>query len=148
MEDRPVMLQMKHTQKVWMDYMRSIALGAGVPEAYRQVLVYIARHPGTTQKQVADECRITGAAVSRTISDMLKDGYIRRETGADDKRNKLLYLTELGDTASKKMREKIKTADARIKEILGEDREREISRALREIEQAISGGLGNDVQIP
>lgn len=96
MEHRPLMLEMKCTARAWDDYIRRLAAEAGVPDGYRATLMFIARNPGASQKSVAEHNRVTSAAVSQTVRDMIADGYLYRESDSEDLRASRLFLTEKG----------------------------------------------------
>ena len=105
MEHRPLMLEMKCTARAWDDYIRRLASEAGVPDGYRATLMFIARNPGASQKSVAEHNRVTSAAVSQTVRDMIADGYLYRESDSEDLRASRLFLTEKGREADDRLRE-------------------------------------------
>ena len=144
MNERSLMLQLKYTSKEWRAYMKRVALEAGIPEAFRPVIVYLHNNPGKSQKTVAAECRVTGAAISRTISDMLRDGYIIRQSDQSDGRLKLLYLTEKGEDSWRRMHEKLQAADERIAKLLTPEKEKEVTSIMAMLEEFIRGGLEED----
>lgn len=59
-------------------------------------LVRICENPGLNQRQVAEKVKIDETTCSRAIRNLEKNGYINRYTSEENKKNKLLYPTELG----------------------------------------------------
>lgn len=66
--------------------------------AMHMILLYIARHPGTTQDAIVSHMYIDKCNVARRTKRLEELGYIRRETGKTDRRENNLYLTESGET--------------------------------------------------
>lgn len=69
----------------------------GFVGAMHMILLYIARHPGTTQDAIVSHMFIDKCNVTRRTKRLEELGYIRRETGKTDRRENNLYLTEAGE---------------------------------------------------
>lgn len=65
--------------------------------AMHMILLYIARHPGTTQDAIVSHMYIDKCNVARRTKRLEELGYIRRETGKTDRRENNLYLTPEGE---------------------------------------------------
>ena len=137
MEHRPLMLEMKCTARAWDDYIRRLAAEAGVPDGYRATLMFIARNPGASQKSVAEHNRVTSAAVSQTVRDMIADGYLYRESDSEDLRASRLFLTEKGREADDRLREKVIAAEQAVANALTPEEFHETIRILRRVREVL-----------
>lgn len=70
------------------------ALGLSVGQP--RLLMYLRRHDGCMQKELAAFCGVEAATISRMLAAMERQGMIRRETAADNKRAAAVFLTEEG----------------------------------------------------
>ena len=68
------------------DRLRTYGFVGGMP----MILLYINRHPGTTQDAIVSHMYIDKCTVAEL-------GYISRETGKEDRRENNLYVTETGE---------------------------------------------------
>jgi DNA-binding MarR family transcriptional regulator len=75
----------------------------GFGRAHHRVLHFVARRPGMTVAQLLDILRITKQSLSRVLKDLLEQGYVLQKEGADDRRQRLLYLTETGTALWQKL---------------------------------------------
>ena len=137
MEHRPLMLEMKCTARAWDDYIRRLATEAGVPDGYRATLMFIARNPGASQKSVAEHNRVTSAAVSQTVRDMIADGYLYRESDSEDLRASHLFLTKKGREADDRLREKVIAAEQAVGNALTPEEFDETIRILRRVREVL-----------
>lgn len=125
-EKKPLMLALMETTREWKNYMRKIALEAGIPDSYRMIVMHLAKFPGANQKELAERSHKTTAAISQTIKEMQYTGYILKETDENDKRLCKLYLTEKGKESAARARERLKQADALITSVVTEEKEKEL----------------------
>ena len=137
MDNKPLMLVIKHTYREWTNYMRKLALEAGIPDSYRMIVMYLSRNPGASQKDLAEHCQMTPAAVSQTIKEMQLTGYINKEASKEDKRLVQLYLTEKGVSGAKRIRTKIHEADQIITSAITKEKEEELIQALNLLSDTI-----------
>lgn len=61
------------------------------------VLLYIMQHPGCSQKQIADETRVSPASVATSLKRLEKNGMIFRRIDTADTRCNRVYITEAGE---------------------------------------------------
>ncbi len=137
MEHKPLMLTLKHTDRAWAGYMRKLALEAGIPDSYRPIVMFLARHGQASQKELAAYAQTTYAAVSRTVKEMQLTGYINKETDGDDRRYAKLSLTPKGLECADRIRDKIHEADRIITMAVSEEKEREIVETMQKITELI-----------
>lgn len=76
----------------------SILEGLDFGRAHHRVLHFVGRDPGMTVAQLLDILRITKQSLSRVLKDLLEKGYVFQKAGEEDRRQRLLYLTEKGET--------------------------------------------------
>lgn len=122
-------------------YMKEIASSAGIPESYRTVLMFLYRHPGAGQRNIAEFAGVTTSAVNQTVKSMLAEGYLQKETDECDKRNTKLYLTEKGEETAAKLYGKLEAADEAITALLGQEKEAELIELLEKVTDYIRRDL-------
>ncbi len=64
--------------------------------AHHRAIYFIGRHPGITVSDLLIILRITKQSLSRVLSGLVADGYVLQATGNNDRRQRLLNLTEKG----------------------------------------------------
>lgn len=69
----------------------------GFGRAHHRVLHFVGRGPGMTVAQLLDILRITKQSLSRVLKDLITQGYVYQKAGAEDRRQRLLYLTGQGE---------------------------------------------------
>lgn len=125
----------------WTNHVREIALSEGIPDSYRTVLMYLLRHPGASQRNIAEFAGITTSAVNQTVRSMQEEDYLRKETDLSDKRNSRLFLTEKGSAIAIRVYEKLDAADDAITAMLGAEREAELIMLLEQLADYIRKDL-------
>jgi DNA-binding MarR family transcriptional regulator len=68
----------------------------GFGRAHHRVLHFVGRSPGMTVAQLLDILRITKQSLGRVLKDLLEQGYVMQREGPEDRRQRLLYLTDEG----------------------------------------------------
>jgi DNA-binding MarR family transcriptional regulator len=71
--------------------------------AHHRVLHFVGRDPGMTVAQLLDILRITKQSLSRVLKDLIEQGYVYQKEGAEDRRQRLLFLTAKGAALWKKL---------------------------------------------
>jgi len=64
--------------------------------AHHRVIYFVGRSPQITVSQLLAILNITKQSLSRVLNRLVEDGYVTLEQGIDDKRQRLLSLTDLG----------------------------------------------------
>ncbi len=64
--------------------------------AHHRVLHFVGRDPGMTVAQLLVILGITKQSLSRVLKDLIEQGYIFQTTGSEDRRQRLLRLTQKG----------------------------------------------------
>lgn len=65
-----------------------------LPGIYHSYVLTIVRRPGLSQDKLAQHLCINKSSVTRHLAYLEKNGYIRRETSPEDKREQLVYPTD------------------------------------------------------
>lgn len=128
-----LMRSIARVRGAWTNHIREIALAEGIPDSYRTVLMYLLRHPGASQRTIAEFAGITTSAVNQTVKSMQEEDYLRKETDLSDKRNSRLFLTEKGSAIAIRVYEKLDAADDAITAMLGAERETELIALLEQL---------------
>lgn len=138
---RSVMMALARTRRAWMDHTKAVALEIGIPESYRIIILFLSRHPGANQKQIAEYANITTAAINQTIKEMVCDGYVKKETDENDKRHTRVFLTEKGQEIGGNLLERLSHSDEVITEVISEAKEAEMIELLDKIHDCIRRDL-------
>jgi len=64
--------------------------------AHHRVLHFVQRHPGLTIAELLDILRITKQSLNRVLKELLDEGYVEAQPGAQDRRQRQLTLTKRG----------------------------------------------------
>jgi len=119
-------MALARTRRAWVDHTRAVAQELGIPDSYRTVISYLIRRPGANQKNIAEFSNITTAAVNQTVKEMIKDGYVKKETDESDRRYTKLYLTDKGTDIALQLREKLHYSDEVITAVITPEKEEEM----------------------
>lgn len=65
--------------------------------AHHRVIYFVGRYPGMTVSYLLDILKITKQSLSRVLGQLMIEGYIRQDQGQEDRRQRLLTLTEKGE---------------------------------------------------
>ncbi len=68
----------------------------GFGRAHHRILHFVNRNPGLKVAELLKLLSITKQSLSRVLSALVNKGYIRQDIGTQDRRQRLLYLTEQG----------------------------------------------------
>jgi len=68
----------------------------GFGRAHHRVIYFVGRHPQMSVSDLLAILRITKQSLSRVLSQLVRQGFIRQSPGSRDRRRRLLELTEKG----------------------------------------------------
>ena len=71
--------------------------GLGFGRAHHRVVHFVGRDPGMTVAQLLDILKITKQSLSRVLKELIDKGYVFQKEGENDRRQRLLLLTEKGE---------------------------------------------------
>jgi len=89
----------------------------GFGRAHHRVIYFVGRHPQMSVSDLLAILRITKQSLSRVLSQLVRQGFIRQSPGNRDRRRRLLELTEKG---------------VELERQLSENQRQRIARAFRE----------------
>jgi DNA-binding MarR family transcriptional regulator len=73
-----------------------ILAGYGFGRAHHRVLHFVNRNPGLTVARLLDILGITKQALARVLKDLVEGGFVDQQSGASDRRQRLLHATGRG----------------------------------------------------
>ncbi|MDG1021317.1 MAG: MarR family transcriptional regulator [Emcibacteraceae bacterium] len=68
----------------------------GFGRAHHRVLFFVSQNPGMTVAELLKILNITKQSLSRVLSALIDQTYITQEIGEEDRRQRLLFLTQKG----------------------------------------------------
>lgn len=139
--DEPLMRTILRTNKQWTLYRRKISQEIGIPDSYRMILMYLNRHPGANQKEIAEFRDSTTSSVNQTVKEMILTGYLEKQTDETDQRCTKLYLTEKGLQCAGQIRQRIEEAEEKIARFITPEKKKEIIDLLTSLSEQIQRGL-------
>ena len=75
----------------------------GFGRAHHRVLHVVNRNPGMRVADLLDTLRITKQSLGRVLKQLVDQGYILQKEGANDRRQRLLYVTPKGEGLAMKL---------------------------------------------
>ena len=132
-EDMPAGMLIHHVMRIHIDRIRTNLESYGVQRTYGPILKELSMSEGMTQKELADNMRITAPSMSINIKKMETAGFLLRKSGDTDMRQIKLYLTDKGRETAEKADREIALADEKLVEALSAEEEKELKRLLIKI---------------
>ncbi len=127
---KTVMRAAARARRAWDQHVKAVALSEGVPDSYRQVIMFLFHHPGESQRAVAEFCGVTASAVNQAVKSMLEEDYLRKEPSPSDRRSFRLFLTQKGEDTARRLFARLYASDEAITALFGAEREAELIAAL------------------
>ena len=78
--------------------------------AHHRALYFIGRHPGQTVGHLLAIVKVTKQSISRVLKDLLEQGYVEQKSGARDRRERRLELTDKGKKLERELTERQSSA--------------------------------------
>lgn len=75
----------------------------GFGRAHHRVLHFVNRNPGMKVADLLDILNITKQSLGRVLKQLVDQGYVVQKEGAQDRRQRLLYVTQRGEALSLKL---------------------------------------------
>ena len=75
----------------------------GFGRAHHRVLHFINRNPGMKVAELLDILKITKQSLGRVLKQLIDQGYVVQKEGANDRRQRLLYVTAKGEGLAMKL---------------------------------------------
>src|ERR1700681_3169901 len=70
----------------------------GFGRAHHRVLHFVNRNPGMKVAQLLEILKITKQSLGRVLKQLVDEGYVAQKEGANDRRQRLLYVTPKGES--------------------------------------------------
>ncbi len=70
----------------------------GFGRAHHRVLHFVNRNPGMKVADLLDILKITKQSLGRVLKQLIDEGYVEQKEGAEDRRQRLLFVTPKGAT--------------------------------------------------
>ena len=71
--------------------------------AHHRVLHFVNRHPGMKVADLLDVLKITKQSLGRVLKQLVDQGYVVQKEGANDRRQRLLFVTAKGEALAMKL---------------------------------------------
>ena len=75
----------------------------GFGRAHHRAVHFIGRNPGMTVAELLTILKVTKQSLSRVLSQLVAEEYVRQVQGSRDRRQRLLYLTDKGEILFEKL---------------------------------------------
>jgi DNA-binding MarR family transcriptional regulator len=75
----------------------------GFGRAHHRVLHFVNRNPGMTVAELLDILNITKQSLGRVLKQLVDESYVLQKEGAQDRRQRLLYVTPKGEALALKL---------------------------------------------
>jgi DNA-binding MarR family transcriptional regulator len=75
----------------------------GFGRAHHRVLHFVKRSPGMKVAELLDILKITKQSLGRVLKQMVDEGYVLQKEGANDRRQRLLYVTAKGEALAMRL---------------------------------------------
>src|SRR5580693_9466646 len=85
--------------------------------AHHRVLHFVNRNPGMKVAELLDVLKITKQSLGRVLKQLIDEGYVVQKEGANDRRQRLLYVSAAGESLALKL---AALQTARIARVLAE----------------------------
>src|SRR5579885_3301206 len=77
-----------------------VLMKLGFGRAHHRVLHFVNRNPGMKVADLLDILNITKQSLGRVLKQLVDEGYVLQKEGAQDRRQRLLYVTQKGEALS------------------------------------------------
>ncbi len=81
----------------------AVLVPLGFGRAHHRVLHFVNRNPGMKVADLLDILNITKQSLGRVLKQLVDEGYVVQKEGAQDRRQRLLYVTPKGEALALKL---------------------------------------------
>jgi DNA-binding MarR family transcriptional regulator len=75
----------------------------GFGRAHHRVLHFVNRNPGMKVAELLDILKITKQSLGRVLKQLVDEGYVVQQAGANDRRQRLLFVTAKGEALAMRL---------------------------------------------
>src|SRR5499425_1711914 len=80
-----------------------VLVNLGFGRAHHRVLHFVNRNPGMKVAELLHILKITKQSLGRVLKQLVDQGYVLQKEGANDRRQRLLYVTAKGETLAMRL---------------------------------------------
>ena len=110
---------------------------AGITFEMLQIMSCLWSEQGISQQTLAERTAKDKACLTNLMTNLEKKGYVCRMESPNDRRNKLVYLTEEGEKFHQWIAPRLEAYYKRLEDILGKDKIHQTEILLKELQHAI-----------
>jgi len=110
----------------------------GIPFSQCQLLLHVGNTPGKCLLDIANAMNVDPSTISRTLDRIAKRGLIDRNENPEDRRTKLLTLTEDGEAFYHRYKEGETSFFRRIYDSISEEKKVSVMTAIKELNIVIT----------
>ncbi len=81
----------------------ALLAGKNFGRAHHRVIYFVGQYPGLSVSQLLDILGITKQSLSRVLGQLVREEYIGQKPGEEDRRQRLLRLTEKGSALEREL---------------------------------------------
>lgn len=93
----------------------------GFGRAHHRIIYFVGANPGITVGDLLSILKITKQSLSRVLSQLVEDGFIEQRSDAEDRRRRLLHLTDKGTVLERELTERQSRRIAEAYRLAGAD---------------------------
>ena len=136
---RACILQLIHTRMASRQAMQKLLResNAGITFEMLQIMSCLWSEQGISQQTLAERTAKDKACLTNLMTNLEKKGYVCRMESPNDRRNKLVYLTEEGEKFHQWIAPRLEAYYKRMEDILGKDKIHQTEILLKELQHAI-----------
>lgn len=109
------------------------------------ILFHIDKISNLTQKDLVEKLQVPKQTINSLILNLKENNLIDMKSSSEDKRIKILVLTDEGKKEVKKVTESLRQSNNKIYDRLGEDKIREIEANINDLIDAIDENIKKEV---
>ncbi|MBM6960390.1 MarR family transcriptional regulator [Bacteroides caecigallinarum] len=110
---------------------------AGITFEMLQIMSCLWSEQGISQQILAERTAKDKACLTNLMTNLEKKGYVCRQENPNDRRNKLVFLTEEGEKFHQWIAPKLDDYYKRLEDIIGKEKIRQTEILLKELQHAI-----------
>lgn len=110
---------------------------AGITFEMLQIMSCLWSEQGISQQILAERTAKDKACLTNLMTNLEKKGYVCRQENPNDRRNKLVFLTEEGEKFHQWIAPKLDDYYKRLEDIIGKEKIRQTEIQLKELQHAI-----------
>lgn len=134
------MFHLGSLQKAIFNKANKLFMQSGLPIQVEQIPVLMTLHSkgDMSQQEAADLCQRDKSSIQRTITSLIKHGYVETAEDPFDKRRNIVHLTKDGRLITRKIERKIIEIESKLFVSLSENEKTDLIEWLNKMEKMVS----------